>query len=349
MTRTAAIGAGGRWAVRAAAYARAPYEPPPEIESQDVLVESEVDEEAPVVQAELTKCCYPMCAFADGDGPGLRACINPDCQNRGGPHHHVCAINAGQEDLGTLCFACYASMALDISSPVASDSEDSIICSQKRLVANSDTEDELSESEGEVIQGSPAMTPPRVKTPAVQVISPSQPASLRADDPVAQSNAANYTEPQSGTIVKSKPDGQCFYWTAIKLLSSSPTEGSFGSVQAPSELKEHIKSIMLEEHPSVANSYVKHYKFDLRVGAPPLKDDEWETKAKTLLEMIDETETIEDYVTEMMQRSTFGGTIELCSGAADQPPVADRPARPRGDRPHARNKDLRSADAGDAA
>jgi len=48
----------------------------------------------------------------------LRECKNENC---GQKHHHICAINAGQEDQSTLCRRCYK---LTLNGPSADEDED---------------------------------------------------------------------------------------------------------------------------------------------------------------------------------------------------------------------------------
>ena len=101
---------------------------------------------------ESLLCNYPLCRFKDDpDPPEFRICCVPGCKNG---HHHVCAINAGDDRPSTMCFVHFMQdedaggndqEEDPQNSPVGSDRRGTPVGSQKHLLAKHD--DEVSESE----------------------------------------------------------------------------------------------------------------------------------------------------------------------------------------------------------
>ena len=65
--------------------------------------------------APHTSCNYPLCKFSENSPAKLRLCIVAGCKNW---HHHLCAINAGDEGLSSHCFTCFMEQnPLDVPPP----------------------------------------------------------------------------------------------------------------------------------------------------------------------------------------------------------------------------------------
>ena len=264
-------------------------------------------------------CNFPSCTMID-EVDNLRNCV---ICGANGKHHHLCAINVGQEEQSTLCFYCMDGGVLSQHVDDHSNAE-----LQNAALQNAELQRELSEypvlqSPKESLKGS--LNSSRSSSPpcgqpenftsldsmsswadAAKIIS--SPASIRSYGVASTAASRLLFGYCSGVQIDIPGDGKCFFKTStVSATYVNLSENALAFLtKSVDGLKRNIAIVLSNDDPCL------DLRFDFRVGCPPEPDENASSLTASIRDLCaqDFNCTPSEYIPMMMRPSHYGGVLE---------------------------------------